>query len=82
MVVHHRALEGFMTQIQIPVNEHNQMMLDKNESQLIIVPVIYILRKDCNINIESLKKRKLSETVNIASLLKLKVGAQIMIIRN
>ena len=82
MVVHHRALEGFMTQIQIPVNEHNQMMLDKNESQLIIVPVIYILRKDCNINIESLKKRKLSETVNIASLLKLKVGAQIMLIRN
>ena len=63
MVVHHRALEGFMTQIQIPVNEHNQMMLDKIESQLIIVPVIYILPKDCNINIESLKKRKLSETV-------------------
>ena len=63
MVVHHRALEGFMTHIQKPVNEHNQMMLDKIESQLIIVPVIYILPKDCNINIESLKKRKLSETV-------------------
>ena len=52
-----------MTHIQKPVNEHNQMMLDKIESQLTIVPVIYILPKDCNINIESLKKRKLSETV-------------------
>ena len=65
-----------------PVNEHNQMMLDKIESQLIIVPAIDILPKDCNINTESLQKRKLSETANLASLLKLKVGAQIMLTKN
>ena len=65
-----------------PVNEHNQTMLDKIESQLIIVPAIDILSKDCNINIESLQKRKLSETGNLASLLKFKVGAQIMLTKN
>ena len=65
-----------------PVNEHNQIMLDKTESQFIIVPAIDILPKDCNMNIESLQKRKLSETENLASLLKLKVGAQIMLTKN
>ena len=65
-----------------PVNEHNQIMLDKTESQFVIVPAIDILPKDCNINIESLQKRKLSETENLASLLKLKVGAQIMLTKN
>ena len=66
----------------VPVNKHNQMMLDEIENQLIIVPAIDILPKDCNINIESLQKRKLSKTGNLVSLLKLKVGAQIMLNKN
>ena len=65
-----------------PANEHNQTMLDEIENQLIIVPAIFILPNDCNINIESLQKRKLSKTGNLASLLKLKVGAQIMLNKN
>ena len=58
------------------------MMLDKVESQFITVPAINILPKDCNINVESLQKRRLNETGNLVSLLKLKVGAQIMLTKN
>ena len=58
------------------------MMLDKIESQFITVPAINILPKDCNINVESLQKRRLNETGNLVSLLKLKVGAQIMLTKN
>ena len=58
------------------------MMLDEIESQFITVPAIDILPKDCDINVESLQKRRLSETGNLVSLLKLKVGAQIMLTKN
>ena len=58
------------------------MMLDKVESQFITVPAINILPKDCNINVESLQKRRLNETGNLVSFLKLKVGAQIMLTKN
>ena len=58
------------------------MMLDQIESQFITVSVTDILPKDCNINVKSLQKRRLSETGNLVSLLKLKVGAQIMLTKN
>ena len=58
------------------------MMLDKIESQFITVSATDILPKDCNINVKSLQKRRLSETGNLVSLLKLKVGAQIMLTKN
>lgn len=46
------------------------MILNNIESQLITVPAIDIIPKNCNINIEGLQKRKLSETGNLESLLK------------
>ena len=64
-----KIFEGCLPQnlLSPPLNTVSQMVLDNIESQLITVPTVDILPKDCTINIQSLQKITLTETGNLAS---------------
>ena len=68
-----------------PVEHHNEVQLDKVDSDLVSISAIEgnpRHNKLTESQVEAVKQRKLSETGNLVYLLRLKIGAQIMLIAN
>ena len=68
-----------------PVGKHNLERLEMNNNQLVCVTAIDKIPKECNITenkLQEIRGRKLSETGNLPFLLKLKVGASVMLTVN
>ena len=67
------------------VEHHNEAQLDKIDSNLVFIQAIDEIPRHIKLaesQVEAIKQRKLSETDNLAYLLKLKIGAQIMLTTN
>ena len=65
--------------------EHNQTQLNTLDTQLILIEAIDEIPKDIVLSqsqIDAIKQRKISETGNFESQLKLKIGAQVMLTSN
>ena len=65
-----------------PVVHHNEVQLDKVDSDLVIIQVINEIPRCITLTesqVEAIREMRLSETGNLAHLLKLKIGAQIML---
>ena len=68
-----------------PAKEHNETQLNNLNSQLIFIDAIDEIPKDIVLpqsQIDANKQRKMSETGNLESQLKLKIGAQVMLTSN
>ena len=68
-----------------PVKEHNETQLNTLDTQLILVDATDEIPKDIVLSqsqIDAIKQRKMSETGNLESQLKLKIGAQVMLTSN
>ena len=68
-----------------PVEHHNEVQLDKIDSDLVSIQAIYEIPRHIKLTesqVEAIRQIKLSETGNLAYLLKLKIGAQIMLTAN
>ena len=68
-----------------PVEHHNEVQLDKVGSDLVSIQAIDEIPRHIKLTesrVEAIKQSKLSETGNLAYLLKLKIGAQIMLTAN
>ena len=68
-----------------PAKEHNETQLNTLHTQLILIDAIDEIPKDIVLSqsqIDAIKQRKMSETGNLESQLKLKIGAQVMLTSN
>ena len=68
-----------------PAKEHNETQLNALDTQLILIDAIGEIPKDIVLSqsqIDAIKQRKMSETGNLESQLKLKIGAQVMLTSN
>ena len=68
-----------------PAKEHSETQLNTLDSQLILIDVIDEIPKDIFLSqsqIDAIKQSKMSETGNLESQLKLKIGAQVMLTSN
>ena len=78
-------LVGSMFAENKPVKEHNETQLNTLDTQLILVDATDEIPKDIVLSqsqIDAIKQRKMSETGNLESQLKLKIGAQVMLTSN
>ena len=78
-------LVGSMFAENKPVKEHNETQLNTLDTQLILVDATDEIPKDIVLSqsqIDAIKQRKMSETGNFESQLKLKVGVQVMLTSN
>ena len=79
-----KALFTFFAENKV-IEHHNEAQLDKTDSNLVIIQAIDEIPRHIKLaesQVEAIKQRKLSETDNLAYLLKLKIGAQIMLATN
>ena len=68
-----------------PVEHRNEVQLDKIDSDLVSIQAIDEIPRHIKFTesqVEGIKQRKLSETGNLAYLLKLKIGVQIILTAN
>ena len=68
-----------------PAKERNETQLNTIDTQLILIDAIDEIPKDIVLSqsqIDAIKQRKMSETGNLESQLKLKIGAQVMLTSN
>ena len=68
-----------------PAKQHNETQLNTLDSQLILIDAIDEIPKDIVLSqsqIDAIKQRKISETGNLESQLKVKVGALVMLTSN
>ena len=68
-----------------PAKGHNQTQLDTFDTQLILIDAIYDIPRDIVLSqsqIDAIKQRKMSETGNLESQLKLKIDGQVMLTSN
>ena len=68
-----------------PAKEHNKTYSNTLGIQLILIDAIDDISKDVVLSqsqIDAIKQRKMSETGNLESQLKLKIGAQVMLTSN
>ena len=68
-----------------PAKEHNETQLNTLDTQLILIDATDEIPKDIVLSqslIDAIKQRKMSETRNLESQLKLKIGAQVMLTSN
>ena len=68
-----------------PAKEYNETQLNTLDTQLILIDTIEETSKDIVLSksqIDAIKQRKMSETGNLESQLKLKIGAQVMLTSN
>ena len=62
-----------------PIEQHNEVQLQKNSAPLIEIPKHINLTQS---QIEGIKQKKLSQTGNLSYLLSLKIGCQVMLTAN
>ena len=68
-----------------PAKEHNETQLNTLDTQIILIDTIDEIHKDIVLSqsqADTIKQRKMSETGNFESQLKLKVGVQVMLTSN
>ena len=68
-----------------PAKERNETQLNTLDTQLILIDATDEIPKDIVLSqsqIDAIKQRKMSETGNLESQLKLKIGAQVMLTSN
>ena len=68
-----------------PAKEHNETQLNTRDTPLILIDAVDEIPKDIVLSqsqIDAIKQRKISETGNFESQLKLKIGAQVMLTSN
>ena len=68
-----------------PADQYNEIMLEDTDQSLVCLNAIDVVPKGCERNesqLESIKKRKLSDARNLATLRKLKIRASIMLTVN
>ena len=68
-----------------PAKEYNETQVNTLDTQLILIDAINEIPKDIVVSqsqIDAIKQRKMSETGNLESQLKLKIGAQVMLTSN
>ena len=68
-----------------PAKEHNETQSNTLDTQLILIDATDEIPKDIVLSqslIDAIKQRKMSETRNLESQLKLKIGAQVMLTSN
>ena len=68
-----------------PAKEHNEIQLNTLDTQIILIDTIDEIHKDIVLSQSqtyTIKQRKMSETGNFESQLKLKVGVQVMLTSN
>ena len=68
-----------------PAKEHNETQLNTLDTQIMLIDTIDEIHKDIVLSqsqTDTIKQRKMSETGNFESQLKLKVGVQVMLTSN